>query len=74
MTTKHILRNLFFLKFLNKFYEVIIKRKLKYSMGTSNFMGPSPVGHYIYFLYRANTSGVKSRLIKKRREWEKLIL
>ena len=34
-------------------------------MGTSNFMGPSPVGHYIYFLYRVNTSGVKSRLIKK---------
>ena len=61
MTTRHILRKIlfvFFVLFLNKLYEAIIKRKLQHSWGILKFTARSLLGHHT-FLYKINTSGVK---------------
>ena len=61
MTVKYILRNIsfFFVLFLNKLFEAIVKRKLPHSMGISKFMVPGLLGHSD-FLYRIYTSGVRN--------------
>ena len=69
MTTRDILRNIciFFLLFLNKLYEAIMKRKLQHSVSISKLTASGPLGHYT-LLFTINTSEVKNRLSLKKVE------